>query len=52
MLILVNKAPYFEFICVTVPGLKPPLEESGYRSACTYVRYIYNLNVYNNKYGY
>ena len=28
--LLINKGPHFEFICVTMPGLEPPLEESGY----------------------
>ena len=30
-MLLTNKSPHFEFICVTMPGLEPPLEESGYR---------------------
>ena len=25
--LLTSKGPYFEFICVTMPGLEPPLEE-------------------------
>ena len=29
-MLLTNKGPYFEFICVTMPDLEPPLEESGY----------------------
>ena len=29
--ILISKGTHFEFICVTMPGLEPPLEESGYK---------------------
>ena len=25
-----NKGPHFELICMTMSGLEPPLEESGY----------------------
>ena len=34
--LLTSKGLHFEFICVTMPGLEPPLEESGYGpGACT-----------------
>ena len=29
--LLTSKGSHFEFICVTMPDLEPPLEESGYR---------------------
>ena len=37
--LLASKGPYFEFICVTMPGLEPPLEESGYGPA-SYIYYV------------
>ena len=34
--LLTSKGLHFKFICVTMPGLEPPLEESGYGpGACT-----------------
>ena len=35
--LLASKGPHFEFICVTMPGLEPPLEKSGYRPAAVIV---------------
>ena len=32
-MLFTNKGPHFEFICVIMPGLEPPLEESGYGPA-------------------